>query len=189
MSVLIDSYSESNQSDQNTIINIAGYLQNMGQSFTGNGGILDYVQFYAKKYGSLTGNVYAYIYAVSGVFGESNIYTGSPLAVSDAVDGSTIGVSFALQSFIFSGANKIVLANGTHYAVVAFAESTTVRTGLTLGLDNSSPTHSGNCVWHYDASYGYDAAVDLCFYVYGDSVDTPIVGNKYAIPPFKNAMV
>ena len=161
---VVDSYSESNYSGGGYSVYSA--LPEYAQSFTGNGNTLDSAKFYLKKVGSPTGNVYAKIYAHTGTFGSGGTPTGSALAVSDAVDVSTIGTSNALQTFSFSGANRITLANGTHYCVViSYSGGTAGVDFIIAGYDFTSPTHAGNAAY-YDTSW-HATSPDICFYVYG----------------------
>ena len=64
----------------------AGGNPAVGQSFTGNGLILNSAEFYLKKKGSPTGNAVVKIYAHSGTYGTSSVPTGSALATSDNFD-------------------------------------------------------------------------------------------------------
>ncbi len=161
---VVDSYSESNYSGGG--YSVYSGLPEYAQSFTGNGNTLDSAKFYLKKVGSPTGNVYAKIYAHTGTFGSGGTPTGSALAVSDAVDVSTIGTSNALQTFSFSGANRITLANGTHYCVViSYSGGTAGVDFIIAGYDSTSPTHAGNAAY-YDTSW-HATSPDICFYVYG----------------------
>jgi hypothetical protein len=161
MATLVDSYSEGNAGDNTSSI--------VGQSFTGNGGVLNSAKFYMEKDGSPTGNLYAKIYSHSGTFGTTGI-PSSLLATSDAVDVSTVSDTPALQTFAFTGANKITLTNGTKYVVVI--ENIYNFPNYSLAYrDGSSPTHNGNFSY-YSGGWNYDAALDLIFYVYSDDVTT-----------------
>ena len=91
MSTIIDSYSESNYVTAGYGMSPLGY--GVGQSFTGDGKTLSSVKFYARKVGSPTGNIYAKIFAHSGTYGTSSVPTGTELAVSGAVDVTTISTS------------------------------------------------------------------------------------------------
>lgn len=138
----------------------------LGQSFTGDGGTLYSAKFRLNKVGSPTGNVYAKIYAHSGTFGTSSVPTGSALAVSDAIDASTLPSSEDYIEFIFSGANKITLTNTTKYVLVinytGGDSSNYVR--LTESLTTG---HAGNFCY-YAGMWFYDSGQDLVFYVYKD---------------------
>jgi hypothetical protein len=163
MAQIVDSYSESNQDTY--YVRFETYPR-VSQSFTANGGTLNSCEFYLKKVGSPTGNVYAEIYAHTGTYGTSSIRSGSALATSDAVDASTIGETFGLTSFTFSGANKISLSE-TYYCVGIYYNGGAALNYLYVGADDSTPTHSGN-VANYDNEV--DLSADLCFYVYKDDV-------------------
>ncbi|GAI05235.1 unnamed protein product, partial [marine sediment metagenome] len=159
----------------------------VGQSFTGDGRVLNNAVFYIKKSGSPTGNAYAKIYAHSGTFGTSSVPTGAALAVSEGVDVSNLTTSFQLIAFNFSGANKITLTNGTKYVVVIeYTGGTLYSHEVVVGYDTGTPSHPGNfCAYHT----GWTAypTTDLCFYVYyeeetekfyvNQSGDTYIAGN------------
>jgi hypothetical protein len=171
---IVDSYSESNKDSSENIY--SGNYPASGQSFTGDGGVLNSAEFLLGKNGSPTGSCYAKIYAHTGTYGTSSIPTGSPIAVSDAFNVANITGDYfsglSLEKFIFSGENKITLVDGTKYVVVfeysGGDSSNYVFIGL-VGLDSSSPTASGNKCYYYDESWGYESDNDLCFYVYKDS--------------------
>lgn len=184
-----DSYDISNQ---NAVLNCI-FSSKTGQSFTGNGGILNSAQFEIRKYMAPTGSVYARIYAHSGVYGTSSIPTGSALATSDAFDISTLTTTFQLISFNFSGANKINLANGTNY-VIAVEYPASGSYGMTFGNDNT-PTHAGNFVTN-SGSWVADITRDMIFYVYTDATQNlawtspnniQVNDNLYATASINNA--
>jgi hypothetical protein len=62
----------------------------LGQSFTGNGLVLNSATFRIIKNNSPTGNIYAKIYAHTGTFGTSSVPTGAALAISAAYDAATV---------------------------------------------------------------------------------------------------
>jgi len=168
---IIDSYSESNFSGP-------GYLYDeyikAGQSFTGDGGVLDSAIFYLLIAGSPTGYAYAKIYAHTGTFGTSSLPTGNALAVSDGVDVSGISnVAYELTTFNFKGANKITLTNGTKYVVTLEYENGDASNYLMYGQDGTSPTHAGNKCY-YDGSWHSLSSYDLCFYVYASDSTQPV---------------
>ena len=186
MAILIDSYSESNQSS--VIVVSAGEFSAVGQSFTGDGNVLDSAKFYLSKNGTPTGNAYVKIYAEthSTAFGTDSLPTGAVLATSDAFDVSTLTSSLQLSTFTFSGAEKIRLTNGVKYVVVfEYTAGNPYADNISVGEDGSSPTHSGN-MSYYGGSWSYDTGIDVCFYVYGET--TPIVGEKYPLPPFRRSV-
>ena len=111
MAIIVDSYSESNVIDA---IGIGNIDTQSGQSFSVSvGGTLNSCAFYLFQDGSPTGYCYAKIYAHSGTYGTSSLPTGDALAVSDAVDVSTLDINGALKTFTFSGGNKITLSDST----------------------------------------------------------------------------
>ena len=188
MSTLIDSYSESNQSFFSTVGNNSnGFQSSYGQSFTGDGGTLEYISLYLRDWGSPTGTATVYVYAHSGTYGTSSIPTGEPLAVSDDFDASAVGSSFALHDFTFSGDNKIVLEDGVYYVFAMRFPADIGNNAISMGVDNNSPAHSGNLSYEYNSGtlWGADGSRDVCFYVYGEVPVTPTVGTKYPLPAFK----
>lgn len=173
MSILIDSYSESNR-DVALVISSSYSYSNSGLSFTAVAGRLESVKFYICKNGSPTGNVYVKIYAHTGTYGTSSRGTGDALATSDAVDISTLTTlwDFQLKEFTFSGANKIALTDGYYVALLVY-EGGSSGNYLSCGQDYSSPTHSGNkCRITSGTSWTYDAGVDTPFYIYETTIPT-----------------
>jgi len=163
---LIDSYSESNK-DYACQMYSGNYVAN-GQSFTNtNACTLGSAKFYMTRNGTITGNIYATIYAHTGTYGTSSKPTGSVLATSDAVAISTIptGSIWGLITFTFSGANQISLTSNTYYVLVVAFSGGDVNNEIFVGADNSSPTHSGNRCALYGATW-YTYTLDCCFYVY-----------------------
>ena len=133
-----------------------------GQSFTGDGKILDSCKFCLYRGYLTTGTIVAKVYAHTGTFGVDGVPTGSPLATSEIVDVSIFSyIDFESITFNFTGANKITLANGTKYCVVLEPTLTDV---LFLKYDGNSPTHSGNLVL-YISSWTAHSDKDLVFYV------------------------
>lgn len=170
MSVVIDSYSESNYSAAIDGLG-AGYLEKLGESFTSQLSILEQIKWYMLKGGSPTGNVYAKIYKHTGTYGSTDLAYNAALAVSDAVDVSTVGAGIGLISFTFSAANRIVL-NDPYYVVTAEYDGGDASNYLALGIDNSSPTHDGAPVdWVSGDWATADTSKDRIFYVYGTLID------------------
>lgn len=175
MAVLTDSYSESNQNRNSSLSGDETGNTHCGQSFTGDGGILNSVKFYLKKLNSPTGNINAYIYAETHdtAFGTDSLGTGDILATSDNFDVTSLGTSYSLSTFTFSGSNKITLTNTTKYVVVVKYDATISSVGsLFVGYDDSSASHNGNYVRIYNNNWYSDSAADCCFYVYVDDATT-----------------
>src|SRR3972149_2384057 len=85
--VLLDSYSESNQSLEATI-RTAGGGDKFGQAFTAPAtGPLTIASFYIRNDGSGTnGDIFVSLYAATGTVGTNATATGSPLAVSQVIN-------------------------------------------------------------------------------------------------------
>lgn len=172
----IDSYSESNQNAEQYIQ--SGGNLGFGQAFTcTNAATLTSCKFYIRKSssGTNTGNMVARLYAHSGTYGTSSV-TGTLLATSDAIDLSTLGTTLALKEFTFSGANQYAMQASTYYIIsVEMQTAPSAPAALYIGIDTSSPSHSGiACYGTYGNLNATLAATDLCFYVYGT------VGSSYA---------
>jgi len=167
MSFIVDSYSESNKDQQ---YGFADFTKRIGQSFTGKYGILVSVKFYIEKTGSPTGTATAKIYSHSGTYGTSSIPTGSALAESSPMNLADAAESMQLEEFVFSGENQITLTKGTYYCVsLEYNDDGSVNSSnrWAIGVDGSSPTHSGN-LYTYVSSYAAQASDDLIFYVYAE---------------------
>lgn len=177
--ILADSYSESNYDES-----YSGFY-GIAQSFIGNGDTLDSVKFFLARQAAVVGNVTAQIYAHSGTFGTSSVPTGSALAISDTVDASTLQLlgSFRLDTFTFTGDQRITLVDGTPY-ILAFINGIA---NVLIGDDGSSPTHGGNLSYNVNGVSGWNAesGTDLIFYLYTETQDSPIIGNRYPLPPFR----
>jgi hypothetical protein len=146
----------------------------VGQSFYNDSiRYLNSCKFYLKKVGSPTGNAYAKLYAHSGTFGSSSTGTGEAIATSGAVDVSTLGTSYSLIEFTFTGANKILLSADTNYVIVVSYYGTDSSNYISIGSDESSPVHSGNAcgIFYEFTSYEwwYHDTKDTIFYLYSTS--------------------
>lgn len=172
MAEIIDSYSESNRSQNFQLYG----ARKIGQSFTGDGGILATAEFYLTKYGTVSGNCYVDIYTHSGTYGTDSVPTGTALATSDAVDVDDIPSwsTHELIEFTFSGADKITLTNSTKYVVVIRFSGGDSSNYIYPAYDATSPTHDGNRC-SYVSSWSGSSGVDTCFYVYGEDPSTNIV--------------
>jgi len=168
---LVDSYSESNI--DTLWVLYAGHDTAQGQSFTGDDGILDSAKFYLKKYGSPTGYAVAKIYAHSGTFGNSSLPTGEALAISVALDVSTLSTLLQLITFNFIGANRIPLTNGTKYIVTIEYINGDSDNYILVGHDSSSPTHNGNICYYFEGWFA-SSIRDLCFYIYASDSTNPV---------------
>ncbi len=173
MADVIDSYSETNNSNDEFIDGVSGDTSGIGQSFTGNGQILDSCKWFIKKQGSPTGNATAKIYAHSGVFGTSSVPTGAAIATSDNFDVATLTGTYALATFNFSGANRITLTNATKYVVTFEFTGGNGSNSIVIADDSTSPAHAGNSSFFVVAgAWAATAVADMCFYVYGVTADS-----------------
>lgn len=180
---ITDYYPQSEYTGYNTLFGTS-YV-GRGQSFGGNGDVLQYIDLYLFRTGSTTGNVYVKIYAHSGTYGSSSLPTGSAIATSDAFDASTLPTDVSLVRFYFSGANKITLVNTTPY-VLTIEYTNDASTYLRVGQD-SSGGHAGNESYKEGGTWKISASTDLIFYVYGDTVSAStvvkdIIGGMGIIP-------
>ena len=168
ISYIVDEYAQSNF---NTSFGLDGATSNgtaVGQAFTGNGSKLDKAKFYISKTNSPSGNVYAKLYALSGTYGETAIPIGSALATSIPIDASIIPLTKSWVEFSFSV--DYTLVNGTKYFIVIEHLNTNATNHLSIGVDNSTSTHSGNYALFNTSSnpsvwVGFDFGQDLIFQV------------------------
>lgn len=177
MAVLLDSYSESNQDENDRLgaenVGEARY-ERYAQSFDPGAGTLDSAKFYLLKIGSPTGNAVAKLYAHSGTYGTDSVPTGAALATSGTFDVSTLTGSYVLYTFNFTGGDRYALQAATKYCIAIEYNGGDASNHTSVGGDHSSPTHGGNASrWQAGAwSVGIDGGVeaDLPFYVYGADV-------------------
>ena len=114
---LIDSYSEANQNGTATLNDARTAV---GQVFTPS--VSAYIRsskFYLSKENSPTGTIVAKLYAVTGTPGSTAVATGSPLAISVALDVSTLSPwpTLTLVTFNFTP-NGYLMTAGVPYAIV-----------------------------------------------------------------------
>lgn len=160
--VTIDSHSESNYADD---VVLYGSFGGWGQSFTATASTLKTCKFYLKKLGSPTGNAVAKVYAISGVSGSTATPTGSPLAVSDNFDVSTLTTSYGLKTFSFSGDNQISLS-GDYCVTIEYSGGDVSNHVLVgVGTDQSDDGNGARLTTVWNVS-----TLDVCFYVLADVV-------------------
>lgn len=183
------SIASNSESTQDTTTNIfSGSIIAIGQSFQpATTCQLESVSFYIKKGGAPTGNVTVTLYLATGTLGTTSKPTGTVFATSNAVDISTLTTSFALVNFTFTGVNRYTLTAGTNYVVVLNYSGGGGGDYLSVGLDSSSPSASGNESYSANlATWTSVAGSDLCFYVYasyagGSHVLFVQAGNTYLV--------
>lgn len=161
----IDSCSESNYATDITLSVDVGIGTNMsGQSITGNGGSLTSVKFYLKKSGTLSGTMYAKLYAHTGTYGTSSIPTGSALATSDGVAESSLTTSYQLIEFTFS--TPYTLSNGTYYVIIFEPATYTASNYTVVGVTSASVSSGNSSRNQVPTGWAESASEDLCFYAY-----------------------
>jgi hypothetical protein len=105
---------------------LTGAVPARAQSFLSQGGELVSMSFYLSKKGLVSGTIEARIYDAEGVYGTTNIPSGTPLATSTPVSVSTLDteydgtvdsvkeVSFDFSSTVFN------LTPGNYYCAVIY---------------------------------------------------------------------
>lgn len=178
-STSVDSYSSGNYSGYSNLI--MSKSDKIGQSFTAIAGRLSSASFYLRNNGgTATGSVVAKLYAHSGTYGTSSVPTGTALATSTAIDVATISSTFGSVTFTFD--STYTLVNTTKYVIAI--EVDTVGSGqVHVGLDSTSPTHSGNRITYSTTTTNWtaDSTTDAIFSVYADTAgaSTYITSLKY----------
>lgn len=167
---IVDSYPESNQS------NVAGIYPGFprysaGMAFTSDhNATLTSCKFYIRRLGTVTGNIIAYLYNMTGTYGTDGRPTGSALATSDPVTASGIGTSFALVEFTFPTGQNYQMLSGSRYVIEIRHTGVDSSNCIQVGYDSTSPTFDGNACLDADDGFGgsYTTSTqDFCFYVYG----------------------
>jgi len=173
MSIIIDSYSETNRSQNATF---SAVTTRLGQSFIADGTTLDSATLMLSKIGLPTGNLDYSIYAHAGTYGSSGIPTGTPLATSNTIDVATLTTTPTLVSLGFTGINKIVLASSTNYFLVATHVGADASNAPYIGIDDTSPTHGGNVASWNTPTWSAISTWDFPFYVYSVSPPPALTG-------------
>jgi hypothetical protein len=173
MAHIVDSYSEANKTGNYALDSGDDWAD--GQSFTGDGSVLNSAKFYLSKNNSPTGNATVKVYAETHTiaYGTDSIPTGSALAASATFNVATLTGSFQLITFTFSGANKITLGSGTHYVVTCEYNGGNTSNYVKYA-ESSTLSHAGNLAYTGDGlTWTPDTTRDSIFYVYGDDTTTP----------------
>jgi hypothetical protein len=109
------------------------------QSFTAKGGRLHSAKFNLGAHAGATGNVFARLYAVTGVVGSTAFPTGPPLVSSEPVSAA---LCQGWVEFNFTGANAIDMVVGTDYCIAVDGQ---LVTGAPIGIYYwAAGTHAGN---------------------------------------------
>ena len=158
MSTVIDSYSEATRDAANVVYSAVAAW---GQSITGDGLALQWVEWFIQRVNSPTGSCYAKLYAHSGVFGASSVPTGAALATSAPINVATLSGSYTLVRFKFL--TPYTLVNGTKYCITFEFSGGNASNYVNIGYDGSAPGHGGNA-FYYTTGWSAYAAGDTCFY-------------------------
>ena len=178
MAEILDSYSEANysavQNLQNCHPSDSAATSAMGQAFTcPKTAILTSCKFYLDKQGSPTGNATAALYLATGTVGTDAKPTGSALATSGNLDVTTIATGPDRQLFEFTFSTPYTMQSGIDYCIVYQNPASGTIDGsnyVRVGTDTDSPTHSGNMTYYTSSGWLVNAAIDTCFYIYGDPI-------------------
>ena len=177
MPTIIDSYVEANRDNHISIKALhpsaGAFVSALGQSFTGDGNKLGYVQFHIKKtVGSPVGELTARLYTLTGIFGTSSVPVGAALASSSPMAIEDIGAGdFELVTFTFDG--SFTVANGSQRCIICEVSSVTLfdtSNYIQIGVDASSPTHGGNSIYYWNGGWVDEDNWDVIFYVYAAPV-------------------
>lgn len=192
MSVLVDSYSESNAEDVVTLspysLTNPLYAKKYGEAFrAGTGGYLESCKFYLSidtidPESGITppaGPLRAELWAATGIFGTSMTASGTfPLAVSDPVYATALSDTPDLYTFTFTGGNSVPM-NDDYYIIALDYGSDDGNINIWYQINASS--YPGNKSRYYQLDNprwkveSGDRLTDLIFYVYqADPVAEPI---------------
>lgn len=154
-----------------------------GQTFQFSGTdayLLDSVQVQLNHFSTVSGNVTAYLYAISGTYGSTAIPTGSALGTSGSIAASSITESFpsfsSTYTFTFSGANRYMMLPNTAYVFVIRFNGGDSSHIVAVNGDNSSSSYGGNLAYEDPNNGGVwtqSANADLVFNVNGTLATTP----------------
>jgi len=173
---IVDAYDALNRDGSHAIANSAVHNDALGQCFTPSAsGDLQSVVLSVIKYGSPTGNAFVKLYAITGTYGTDATATGTVLATSDNFDVSMLpSEQWGTYEITFSGTDQYPLLEGTRYAVMIEYAGGDADNYIEVGVDSSSPTHSGNH-FAYDGGYFWGfSAEDACFEVWADISSEPL---------------
>jgi hypothetical protein len=175
--ILTDTYNESNQDGWISFQVSIPTKSRAAQEFTGDGGVLSQAKFYIQKVNSPTGDLTAHLYLSDE--GSPAKPTGSVLATSKVVAETSIPAGPSLVEFDFE--DGFVLADGTDYFISVEYTGTAGGSDYTrIGMDSSSPTHSGNGAEYYSGAWSAQS-YDVCFYVNTATVATETVDVEAAV--------
>lgn len=158
-----DEYASSNADSTVGVYN--GLATKRGQAFNihANAMLTD-AQFYLRKEGSPTGDVFAELYETTGTLGTDCLPTGSAVATSTVFDASLLPATNGMVTFEFDGTYE--MQADTNYAVVFRYNNGDTSNYVRMNRDNSSSTHEGNGM--YGTTSWVANTYDYIFAVWGE---------------------
>ncbi len=168
---LIDSYPESNYNNDINLCGAVGFQSKGGEALTIGSNLVGSVKFYLTKIGSPTGNATAYLYAATGTVGTNATPTGSALATSATLDVSTISGNPTYNLYEFTFTTPYNASAGDYCVFVEYTGGNSSNY-VNMGMDSSSPTHSGNLIRvdNPDVNTWLGIGIyDTIFYLYSNS--------------------
>ena len=173
----MDSYADTNQDSTQALGN--GTIEAVGQSVTGNGGVLSRIRVDLSKTLSPTGTMVATVYTHSGTFGTSSVPTGAVLATSNTINVADLTTTLTLTDFEFE--DEVTLTNTTKYVIALEYAGGDASNYVNVGTDTSTPSHGGNFSTYNGATWTAVSGTDAIFYVYtGGIVKLTAVGGNPA---------
>lgn len=162
---LLDSYSEANQDDSLFLYN-SSFIK-VSQSFHSSKTVpLRSAKWYIAKVGSPPGNITVELFNITGSSGSTAIPTGSTLATAATLTATSLSTSFVLTEFLFTGANRYNITPGDYVVTLTYSGGDSSNY-VKVGVDNSSPSASGNSGYNFGAGWNANNLSDFPFYVYG----------------------
>lgn len=127
----------------------------VSQSFTGDGRYLSELRIRLTKSGSPGGTFIGRLRAHTGTYGNGGYPSGSDLAVSGTINASSVSGTQEV-TLSFTGANRVLLVNGTRYTLLLDFSSLTGHNASNRFLvesDSGASRHSGNLAAYYSGSW------------------------------------
>lgn len=174
----LDQSYDTGQDNADSIQNLRRASNNteiVGQSFTPVlTGPLNRVEFYIKKIGTPTGNIWMEIHA-DGADPTAAAQQGLDSAT---IDVSTVSTSYDYVAFDFA---NITLTPGVEYWALLYGDYTlSTSNGIVVGTDTSSPSYAGGHAGRYGngaAAWEDITTYDTLFKTYHD--DPPATGGGF----------
>jgi hypothetical protein len=163
---IVDSYAISNR-DRVVDLGAAGSYTAFGQSFRGDGRRIISASVSLAKSGSATGNLVLQVFNHSGSHGVNGIPVGVPYATSDIFNVANLTTTNATYSINFTGPNAITTNINQSYFLTALYTGGSAGNTVSVGVDGSSPTHTGNAAYISTGSSDWIVSTsDMCFVLY-----------------------